>query len=163
MENRCFTCGKYVYIYTYIWKIYINIINTYIIWKIYIIFILLIPRTYNIWKIDLNDLHLNTFSLVWNQSRVSFCWSGTHRPGPFWRRNLQRGPSKRYTAAKWWLSPGASISSMSICSIFVCPNIPVFSWIWMGWSIYIYVYHIWFYDFDFFFRYLGSMMLEYAT
>jgi hypothetical protein len=52
---------------------------------------------------------------------------------------------------------------MSICSIFVCPNIPVFSWIWMGWSIYIYVYHIWFYDFDFFFRYLGSMMLEYAT
>ena len=46
-----------------------------------------------------NDLHL-LFEMVWNQPQVSFCWSETHHPGPFWRRSLQLGPLKRCIAAK---------------------------------------------------------------
>jgi hypothetical protein len=44
---------------------------------------------------------------------------------------------------------------MSICSIFVCPNIPVFSWIWMGWSIYICISYmvLWFWFFFQIFRF----------
>ena len=138
------------------WKIYINIINTYIIWKIYIIFILLIPRTYNIWKIDINDLHLNTwtglksitsqFLLIRDSSPRSLL---TQKP-PTWSF------VEVHSSKMMGFSRSFNIFNVNLLDFCLPEHSSVFLDL-DGFGLII-LYHIWFHEFDICFRYLGSTM-----